>query len=838
MASLAQSSHYVTYGNPPPSLPPLRDPTPDILVQLKKHNDGLHETPLQCEIDRVKVDQAEIKNKWTFVPWNNASSDVADDIVHFAEFRLNQGDTLVFIDTPIAPQSPLPQTNCLGLPPASQILHVHSENLFALTNSKFPKMLRNENYQSRLKKRRQLPVQKMKGIRYLLDLTPSNEGEDVAYHLSELSLSPGIIKWPTTARLMGVDSNLVDGHDDICICNTAALSQDKSTDTGSSVEEGQNNSSNETEGKRDMEQEGEKIEEENPTHTPIFPFVRSLTSPIIRELRGPNNRRLFDAVPHLKIPDYCRVRHAHAIIRLLLMIEGRNVPFNSAAMVWTMVGISKILECPEVVRDHTTSWIMADTKFIEALPEEALRIAFALELPQIARFAFSILVNEAALENVGENQSTKHRASLTVFGRQKGNLDDELRNLVQHAASALFDRLTQSADWLTDEQNISSSPPRELEKLNKTEAVLQRHLKPGRAHDLVADTLSQITKLKILLQRKINLAMDMPTGHNAWRITASTYEEMDMWRSTFADHDTFTDIKGILANLNHKQMLICPFLYHSIQDRFSNGLGSTLLRHTAGVESVDQLIHRIQIDLEVLANARPEFAQDPFIQSLFESVEEFFRPSYPLLRLPILDERKLFDELYERVQNWVWLETCGPQGEDIKPLITFYMNLTLTNNEVKYLPLWAGGRNDGSGGVFEDDLPPAEMGPNGPGPAYHTGLSISQSISESLTDDVGRLEIRGSTEVGSVDVQDGVSTVYAPNHVIAAGSSIASESFVDDEDDFQNVRFEVPADGQASGQAIDMIVGSVDTDMSDTTDEHDFDWLSDSDASDDTVMFE
>jgi hypothetical protein len=130
------------------------------------------------------------------------------------------------------------------------------------------------------------------------------------------------------------------------------------------------------------------------------------------------------------------------------------------------------------------------------------------------------------------------------------------------------------------------------------------------------------------------------------------------------------------------------------------------------------------------------------------------------------------------------------------------------------------------------------MGPNGPGPAYHTGLSIAQSISESLTDDVGRLEIRGSTVVGSVDVQDGVSTVYAPNHVIAAGSSIASESFVDDEDDFQNVRFEVPADGQASGQAIDMIVGSVDTDMSDTTDEHDFDWLSDSDASDDTVMFE
>jgi len=66
--------------------------------------------------------------------------------------------------------------------------------------------------------------------------------------------------------------------------------------------------------------------------------------------------------------------------------------------------------------------------------------------------------------------------------------------------------------------------------------------------------------------------------------------------------------------------------------------------------------------------------------------------------------------------------------------------LCLTDNEFKYLPLWAGGMDDGSGGVFNADVPNATLGPNGPGPAYHTGFSMAS---------------RASTEVG----YDGESTV-------------------------------------------------------------------------------
>jgi hypothetical protein len=55
--------------------------------------------------------------------------------------------------------------------------------------------------------------------------------------------------------------------------------------------------------------------------------------------------------------------------------------------------------------------------------------------------------------------------------------------------------------------------------------------------------------------------------------------------------------------------------------------------------------------------------------------------------------------------------------------------LCLSEEEYKYLPLWAGGMDDGSGGVFEQEIPPAEKGPIGPGPSFHTGSTANSMAS-------------------------------------------------------------------------------------------------------------
>lgn len=100
----------------------------------------------------------------------------------------------------------------------------------------------------------------------------------------------------------------------------------------------------------------------------------------------------------------------------------------------------------------------------------------------------------------------------------------------------------------------------------------------------------------------------------------------------------------------------------------------------------------------------------------------------------------------------------------------------MSRDELKYLPLWAGGNEDGTGGVFEPAIPPAEYGvaPNGPGPAYHTGVSVFSQASSMV--DVN--EDDQMTEVGTVNtsiaVDNGLSSHVDRRAIMSDFGSIAS----------------------------------------------------------------
>uniref|UniRef100_A0A8H7NNR0 Uncharacterized protein n=1 Tax=Bionectria ochroleuca TaxID=29856 RepID=A0A8H7NNR0_BIOOC len=140
--------------------------------------------------------------------------------VLYAYLTLNEGDTLVYVDVPSLPEDQRKKTTCGGIMPASQHFFVHSSNLFALSESKFPQMLENAIYQARVKRRRKPTEDLLKRVKYLLDLTPPAEGDDLVFQISELSLTPGIIKWWSAKALFGIDQELVTGHDDVCSCSS------------------------------------------------------------------------------------------------------------------------------------------------------------------------------------------------------------------------------------------------------------------------------------------------------------------------------------------------------------------------------------------------------------------------------------------------------------------------------------------------------------------------------------------------------------------------------------------------------------------------------------------
>ncbi|MCJ1241502.1 hypothetical protein MMC14_009507 [Varicellaria rhodocarpa] len=88
----------------------------------------------------------------------------------------------------------------------------------------------------------------------------------------------------------------------------------------------------------------------------------------------------------------------------------------------------------------------------------------------------------------------------------------------------------------------------------------------------------------------------------------------------------------------------------------------------------------------------------------------------------------------------------------------------LNEEEKKYLPLWAEGLDDESGGVYNDDLPTAEMGFTAPGPKVHTGIGSTASSSE--FEMVDRSDAGSFSHHTSTVVNDGISDINLDRRVV------------------------------------------------------------------------
>ncbi|POR39627.1 Uncharacterized protein TPAR_00179 [Tolypocladium paradoxum] len=450
---------------------------------------------------------------------------------------------------------------------------------------------------------------------------------------------------------------------------------------------------------------------------------------------------IYKTPPFRQIPDHCPVRHRNAIIHLLILIEGRDVPIDSASQVCTLVVLAKIFDSPSVV-----------------LPEEALRIGFALEIPQVTQCAFRILVNEMALSEAATDDAKREVSRMTVFGRRLGKCGDELNNLIQHAARALVERLRRLELLLTtgDESVCRAA----LEKLRQLMKALP---------DAVA------SKFNDAAREHINDARPM-----LWSIA--------MDRATYVLPQDFEKLSDILCNENLVQKLLCPFTYNDLGERCSWALYLGLPR--PAMVCTD------------------EWAE--FLDTLKDCNGSL---KYHAVKLPLVDldrlEWEVKDVLRPLTLSWIRYDIDPP------PNITRHMLLTLTINEMKFLPLWAGGFDDGTGGVFESFVPPTDMGPNGPGPAYHTGRTLPSappSISDSMIEDMSAMRLKGSTTAGSIDVHDAVYTVSRPDTVIADDVSVMSDAFTANTAAYHEAKFAVPAEHQGVGQAVDADFESVTAD--------------------------
>lgn len=369
--------------------------------------------------------------------------------IQYTKSQLNEGDTLVFVRFP----NGRPVYDATGFR-LSDMHRVHSDKLKAASPI-FKEALENDWTQHRCRRRNKLLHSLPDGIRYVLDLTPPEEGDDALALTAELSCSLGIRRWYKSEHTRVASAHgLVGGKDETII--NPDLKDDKTSDppspddamaiidiagavaTAETVAEINGVGNTDVAFKTALEQ-SKKLSDEKASKESDY-------------TKDYSQKKEADTL------DYCPIRHRTGIERLLQIIEGKDPRLDSAPKVWTLAVLAKHFECHNSVVDYIITWMIAEPncKIFEILPEDCLRIGMLLQNEVATRYAFTILVSEEAFR-VGTGRSdaatqpnTNYPAGkqVTKFGRARESLDEDTLNLIQHAGRNFHARIEQEIQLL------------------------------------------------------------------------------------------------------------------------------------------------------------------------------------------------------------------------------------------------------------------------------------------------------------------------------------------------------------------------------------------------------
>ena len=164
--------------------------------------EAVNETGMESPKDKLSISPPLLKER---------IDDMAARLDHgLPKFCDHSGDTWVFIDPP---------TQEFGLGDAGYTGYIERYNepfiiparVLLELRSPFFERLFSPNYQFRVIRRRGLVGKLPTGIKYVLDLTPPTEGEDAVYLTTQLCCSEGVLKWFKSNERWGVSNSLVGG---------------------------------------------------------------------------------------------------------------------------------------------------------------------------------------------------------------------------------------------------------------------------------------------------------------------------------------------------------------------------------------------------------------------------------------------------------------------------------------------------------------------------------------------------------------------------------------------------------------------------------------------------
>ncbi|KAK1834348.1 hypothetical protein QBC39DRAFT_398131 [Podospora conica] len=491
-----------------------------------------------------------------------------------------------------------------------------------------------------------------------------------------------------------------------------------------------------------------------------------------------------DGVPSWRlIEDYCPIRHRAAIVRILRAINGHDLLLNSAPRMWTVAQVAIYLEIPQVVLDPVAQWLIAppNTKFIEICPERAFQLARSLQIPLVLTAAFRILVNELAIDYLFTDRSPG-KPALTWVGRRRDDYGDFPSDPVEYAARSMQERSIEMVDKLLSDTALDElgntlgrhSLP-EWKKLRKIGEIVDLVCTdPAKSSELVLAYRQLVGVLVSAFKMRVMAAFKAPINdQNASLIAAQ--------RAHYIPGPESESVSDLYEKLNHHQRVLTPIFWRNLKTE----------RHQPYDESTAKGSPIWRLDLRF----------DLLFKHAMKQLEEDaagYHPPPPFMSDIDTDLKMLqfsLPDFQDQLQTTVVALCTDMLRVHDNSGIPFYLSdhllLNLSEKEQNFLPIWAEGLDDGSGGVFQEAIPPTDMGPSEPGPAYHTGHTIATDTNAAGTDctssiapsDLGmdRLGIYSdtSTNMRSVYAQQSATASALPRgRVVAASESIpASERF-------------------------------------------------------------
>ncbi|PYH99398.1 hypothetical protein BO71DRAFT_394474 [Aspergillus ellipticus CBS 707.79] len=587
---------------------------------------------------------------------------------------IDGADTLVYID----PKSFKPAWTLQPQSAASIPHRVISHNLLDTGSPYFVKAFEPRRV-SRTIKRRGLDGALPEGIKYVIDLTPPPTDDEAILFTTELSCPLGIRTWARSMDRWSLPSQFVGG-----------------------IDEGQD-------------------------------YSRETTLPV----------------------EYSDSRHRKGIVDILKALHQIDPGLDTPCKLWTFFALAKVFGIGNEARinDHILTWVYESTnaKIIELHPEVTFRIACGVQCVHMCRDSFSILVGEEALLRLADvgKEPRLQRPQKTFHGRIRELLDDDDyqrveyagQNMMEHIIEQFIDLAGAEMAWLPQlpayqsiQAHVENKCGGSCNLASELMAILKEYVR-GHIFAILANNATVLPKEK---RQYIGTdeypSQDFANACNSMRLTERIMSK-SFWK-TVVPADSHTDsLASPGAQLGGRAIAdvgkpLYPFLAQGDAKIGSVDLSDLLSVVNQYNRHIDPSIPRFGFRklsltslIEPRGMRRPDRLRqlDPHGNTHWPGTISWEYVSTAFDPMEFINQAGSYMAIISERMN----QTTSTDAQFV-----FTDTLTcLTENEIKFLPLWAGGNDDGSGGVYMGQvIPHLETGGfSTPGPGIHTGSTVVSS---------------------------------------------------------------------------------------------------------------